>query len=33
MQAVKQWRYTPTMLNGQPVRVDTYITVFYNMTR
>ncbi|MBV8514928.1 MAG: TonB family protein, partial [Acidobacteria bacterium] len=23
MQAVKQWRYTPTMLNGQPVKVDT----------
>ena len=33
MQAVKQWRYTPTMLNGQPVKVDTYITVIYNMTR
>ena len=33
MQAVKQWRYTPTMLNGQAVKVDTYITVFYNMTR
>jgi len=33
MQAVKQWRYTPTMLNGQAVKVDTYITVIYNMTR
>jgi periplasmic protein TonB len=33
MQAVKQWRYTPTMLNGQPVKVDTYIAVIYNMTR
>jgi protein TonB len=33
MQAAKQWRYTPTMLNGQPVKVDTYITVIYNMTR
>ena len=32
-QAVKQWRYTPTMLNGQAVKVDTYITVIYNMTR
>ena len=31
MQAVKQWRYTPTMLNGQAVKVDTYITVIYNM--
>lgn len=33
MQAVKQWRYTPTMLNGQAVKVDTYITVIYNLTR
>ncbi len=33
MQAVKQWRYTPTLLNGQAVKVDTYITVIYNMTR
>jgi protein TonB len=33
MQAAKQWRYTPTMLNGQAVKVDTYITVIYNMTR
>jgi protein TonB len=33
MQAVKQWRYTPTMLNGQAVKVDTYITVIYHMTR
>jgi periplasmic protein TonB len=33
MQAVRQWRYTPTMLNGQAVKVDTYITVIYNMTR
>jgi periplasmic protein TonB len=33
MQAAKQWRYTPTLLNGQAVKVDTYITVIYNMTR
>jgi protein TonB len=33
MQAARQWRYTPTMLNGQAVKVDTYITVIYNMTR
>ena len=33
MQAVKQWRYTPTMLNGQAVKVDTYITVIYNLSR
>jgi protein TonB len=33
MQAVKQWRYTPTLLNGQPVKVDTFITVIYNVAR
>jgi periplasmic protein TonB len=33
MQAVKQWRYTPTMLNGQAVKVDTYVTVIYNLSR
>jgi protein TonB len=26
-QAVRQWRYKPTMLNGQPVEVETLITV------
>jgi outer membrane biosynthesis protein TonB len=31
--AVRQWRYTPTLLNGQQVEVDTYITVIYNMQR
>jgi periplasmic protein TonB len=25
--AVREWRYRPTLLNGQPVEVDTYITV------
>jgi len=33
MDAVRQWRYTPTVLNGQTVEVDTYITVIYNLTR
>jgi periplasmic protein TonB len=33
MDAVRQWRYTPTVLNGQAVEVDTYITVIYNLTR
>lgn len=33
MLAVKQWRYTPTLLNGQAVKVDTYITVIYNIAR
>jgi protein TonB len=28
-EAVQQWRYKPTILNGQPVEIDTYITVIY----
>jgi TonB family protein len=27
--AVRRWRYRPTILNGRPVKVDTYITVNY----
>ncbi len=30
-EAVSQWRYRPTILNGQPVEIDTYITVVYTM--
>ena len=33
LDAVRQWRYTPTVLNGQPVEVDTFVTVIYNMPR
>jgi periplasmic protein TonB len=33
MEAVRQWRYKPTVLNGQPVAVDTFITVIYNIQR
>lgn len=29
--AVSQWRYRPTILNGQAVEIDTYITVIYTM--
>jgi len=29
--AVQQWRYRPTILNGQPVEIDTYITVVYTL--
>ena len=29
--AVRQWRYRPTLLNGQPVEVDTEITVNFNL--
>ncbi|MGH9711096.1 MAG: energy transducer TonB [Candidatus Acidiferrales bacterium] len=31
MEAVKQWRYKPTLLNGQPVQVDTTITAVFNL--
>jgi protein TonB len=30
-EAVSQWRYRPTILNGQAVEIDTYITVLYTM--
>jgi protein TonB len=29
--AVTQWRYRPTVLNGQPVEIETYITVIYTL--
>jgi periplasmic protein TonB len=29
--AVRQWRYKPTILNGRPVEVDTRITVNYRL--
>ena len=29
--AVRQWRYHPTILNGQPVEIETYITVIYTL--
>lgn len=32
MQAVKQWRYKPYVLNGQPVEVDTTITVNFTLS-
>lgn len=31
LEAVRQWRYRPTILNGQPVEIDTRITVIYTM--
>ena len=30
-EAVLQWRYKPTYLNGQPVEIDTFITVIYTL--
>lgn len=29
--AVREWRYQPTLLDGQPVEVDTHITVIYTL--
>src|SRR5262249_25655775 len=31
LEAVRQWRYRPTYLNGQPVEVETIITVIYSL--
>lgn len=31
MLAVKQWRYRPYILNGQPIEVETQITVLFNL--
>ena len=31
MDAVKQWRYKPTLLNGKPVEVDTVVTVTFRL--
>jgi protein TonB len=31
MDAVKQWRYKPTQLNGDPVEVDTTIDVVFTL--
>jgi protein TonB len=31
--AVKQWRYKPTLLNGQPVEVITTITVNFTLSQ
>jgi periplasmic protein TonB len=32
MSAVKEWRYRPTMLNGQPVEVDTTVQVVFSLS-
>lgn len=31
LDAVRQWRFRPTLLNGDPVEVDTYITVTFRL--
>jgi len=32
LSAVREWRYRPTILDGHPIEVDTYITVFYTLS-
>ena len=32
LDAVKQWKYKPYILNGEPVEVETTITVNYNLS-
>jgi periplasmic protein TonB len=31
--AVKQWKYKPYVLNGQPIPVETQVTVNFNLVR
>ena len=31
LDAVRQWRYRPTILNGVPFEVETHITVIYTL--
>lgn len=33
VKAVRQWRYSPTLLNGEPVEVDTTIEVVFQLNR
>jgi TonB family protein len=33
LDAVRQWRYKPLLLNGHPVEIDTHITVIYKLNR
>jgi protein TonB len=31
LDAVRQWRYRPYMLNGEPTEVETTVTVNFNL--
>jgi protein TonB len=33
IEAVKQWRYRPYLLNGEPVEIDSQITITFNLSR
>jgi len=32
LSAVREWRYQPTLLNNEPVEIETYITVIYTLS-
>jgi periplasmic protein TonB len=32
IEAVKQWRYKPYFLNGEPVEVETQVTVIFSLS-
>jgi protein TonB len=31
VEAVSQWRYAPTLLNGEPIEIDTTISVNFRL--
>jgi outer membrane biosynthesis protein TonB len=33
MKAVKQWKYSPTLLNGVPVEIKTQVDVSFNLSQ
>jgi len=33
LDAVKEWRYRPYLLNGQPIEVETTINVIFKLTQ
>ena len=33
MEAVRQWRFRPTLLNGEPVEVDTFFNVIFHLVQ
>jgi protein TonB len=32
LEAVRQWRYRPYVLNGEPIEVDTQVTVNFHLS-
>jgi protein TonB len=33
LHAVQEWRYQPTLLSGEPIEIETYVTVVYTLNR